>query len=54
MTEAELLILIRNNPDSLISQAYRLGLKEKSLELAPEIEQLMKTVHCVQPKKRRK
>lgn len=34
--------VIKVYPNSVVAQAYRMGLKDKSLELAPEIEKLMK------------
>lgn len=40
MTESDLITLIRQNPDSLIAQAYRLGRKLANLELSKEIEKL--------------
>jgi hypothetical protein len=40
MTETELRQLIKNNPDSLYAQCYRLGRKLANLELTKEIEEL--------------
>lgn len=33
--------VIKVYPNSVVAQAYRMGLKDKSLELAPKIEKLM-------------
>lgn len=41
MTDEELKKYIEENPGMLVAQAYRLGLKDKALELAPQIEQLI-------------
>jgi hypothetical protein len=39
MSDIELKELIRNNPQSLIAQDYRLGRKEMSLELVQSMKQ---------------
>lgn len=41
MTDEELRQWIKENPNTRLAQAYRLGLKDKALELAPKIEELM-------------
>lgn len=42
ITEEDIRRFIRAYPNSSVAQAYRMGLKDKSLELATEIEKLMK------------
>ena len=41
LTEKELREFIKDYPEALWAQAYRLGLKDKALELAPKIEELL-------------
>ena len=41
LTEQELRDWIKELPKGNIAAAYRLGLKDKSLELAPQIEELL-------------
>lgn len=42
ITEEDIRRFVRVYPNSYVAQAYRMGRKDKSLELAPEIEKLMK------------
>lgn len=44
MTDQELLKFIQSFPNSPEAHAYRLGLKNKSLELAPFIEKLVNSL----------